>query len=432
MKKLLQKKLKFWAKLILKKYQPKVVGITDSVGKTSTKEAVYQAVKTDFNCRSTYKNFNNEIGLPLTIIGISESPNRNFWSWLLVFLKAIKLVLLKDKNYPNLLILEMGIDRPGDMDYLLSIVKVDIGVVSSVSHSHLEFFKKIESISKEKGKLVKGIGKAGSVIINYDNPLSRQLESLSQAKVFTYGLQDGASLQAIDLNYNFNNYISQEPSLEKIRGLNLKLKWQGSLVPLHLSKVSNLNSVYASMAAILVSLRLGLNLVDILHNLADFCLPPGRLNVIAGIKDSYIIDDTYNASPESALAALDFLAKMKFSQCRKIFVIGEMLELGSYTEKGHQLVGQEASQVVDIIIAVGEKSRAIIRGAIAKGFDKNKTFYFNDVPSAGRFLQELLELKDIILIKGSQGSRMEKIVKEVMANPLEAKDKLVRQNSSWS
>lgn len=431
MKKVLQKTLKFWAKLILKKYQPQVVGITGSVGKTSAKEAVYQAVKNNFNCRSTYKNFNNEIGLPLTIIGISETPGKNVWAWMQIFLKAIKLIVIKDKKYPNLLILEMGVDRPGDMDYLLSIVKVDIGVLSSISHAHLEFFKKIESISKEKGKLVKSIAKSGSVIINFDNPLSRQLGSLSQAKVFSYGLQAGADLEAIDLNYNFSNYSLQEASLEKIKGINLKLKWRGSLVPLQLTEASNLNAIYASMVAILVALELGLNLVDILNNLASFCMPPGRLNIIGGIKNTYIIDDTYNASPESTVAALDFLDKINFSECRKILVIGEMLELGSYTEKGHQLVGQEASKIVDIVIAVGEKARGVIRGAIDSGFDKNKTFYFNDTSSAGRFLQELLELKDIILIKGSQGSRMEKIVKEIMANPLEAKEKLVRQDDSW-
>ncbi|MCF7819968.1 MAG: hypothetical protein K9M44_00650 [Candidatus Pacebacteria bacterium] len=431
MKKILQKTLRFFSKLILKKYQPKVVGITGSVGKTSTKEAVFQVLSGPFKCRSTYKNFNNEIGLPLTIIGISESPGRNFWGWFLVFLKACKLILIKDNNYPNILILEMGVDRPNDMDYLLSIVKVDIAIVSSVSHSHLEFFKKVEAIAKEKGKLVKSLSKSGSAILNFDNPLSRQFKSLSQAKVFFYGLQIGADLKAVDLNYNFSNFASQEPSLEKISGLNLKLEWQGSLVPLSLKKASNLNAVYAGMAAILTGLRLGLNLMEILSSLSDFSMPPGRLNIISGIKHTYIIDDTYNASPESTLAALDFLSKMKFSNSRKILVMGEMLELGSYTEKGHQLVGEEASKVVDVLIAVGEKARGIIRGAIEAGFDKDKCFYFNDSDSAGRFLQELVELNDIVLVKGSQGSRMEKVVKEIMANPLEAESKLVRQNQSW-
>jgi UDP-N-acetylmuramyl pentapeptide synthase len=178
---------------------------------------------------------------------------------------------------------------------------------------------------------------------------------------------------------------------------------------------------------------LDINIVKLINNLREINMPAGRLNIILGIKKTYLIDDTYNASPESTLAALDFINKLKFKACRRIVVLGEMLELGSFTDKGHELVGKSIySSNIDFLFAVGEKARGIIRGAIESGFPKDKTFYFNDTNTAGRFLQEFLEINDIVLIKGSQGVRMEKIVKEVMAEPLKAKNILVRQNKAWS
>lgn len=432
MKKILEKKLKISSKLILKKYKPKVIGITGSVGKTSTKEALFLALKNDFNVRATFKNFNNEIGLPLTIIGIEESPGKSFFGWFLVFLKVLNLLLFKNKSYPNLLILEMGIDKPGDMDYLLSIVKPDIAVVTSVSHSHLESFKKVEVTQKEKAKLALGVKKDGIVILNYDNPLSRRISDSCKAKTYFYGLLEGVSLRAVDIKYNFSNYLEEKVSLENIKGLNFKIEWQGSLVPVFLENVSNLNSIYSIMPAILVGLKLNINIVKLIENLKSINMPAGRLNIISGIKNTYLIDDTYNASPESTLAALDFLNKLKFKNCRRIAVLGEMLELGSFTDRGHKMVGESVHSLnIDFLFAVGEKARGYTRGAIEAGFSKDKIFYFNDSESAGRFLQEFLELNDIVLIKGSQGIRMERVVKEVMSEPLKAKDILVRQNKNW-
>ncbi|MCG2690768.1 hypothetical protein L6249_01715, partial [Candidatus Parcubacteria bacterium] len=136
MKKIIQFKLKILAKMILAKYKPDVIGITGSVGKTSAKEAVYTALASKFNARRNIKNYNNEIGLPLTVIGV-DSPGKSIFGWSAVFLKALKLILIKDVNYPRILILEMGVDRPGDMDYLNSIVKCKIGIVTLIGPVHL-------------------------------------------------------------------------------------------------------------------------------------------------------------------------------------------------------------------------------------------------------------------------------------------------------
>ena len=180
-----------------------------------------------------------------------------------------------------------------------------------------------------------------------------------------------------------------------------------------------------------ISFSLGNNLLEIIDDLAKYRPPKGRTNLIKGIKDTLLIDDSYNSSPAAAKAALDVLNQFPSSN-KKIAVFGKMLELGSYTEEGHREVGKKSAEVnLDMLVAVGEMSRDIIRGAIDAGYPEEKTFYFSNNKEAGSFIQNKIKTGDIALIKGSQGARMEQIVKELMAEPLKAKDLLVRQTGIW-
>jgi UDP-N-acetylmuramoyl-tripeptide--D-alanyl-D-alanine ligase len=326
----------------------------------------------------------------------------------------------------------MGIDRPGDMDYLISIAPPDIAIVTGVSSSHLEYFDKLENIKEEKAKLVKALKKEKTAILNYDNEHSRAMNQISKAKVISYGLEAGADLRAEDLIFNFERYYNEDIDFNKIQGISFKLNWQGSTVPAKIPNAISFSAVYASLAAINCALSLGLNLVEAQEGLSNFKMPKGRMNLIKGIKNSYIIDDTYNSSPTSALTALNLIEQMKFKDSRKVIVMGEMLELGAYTEEGHQEVGEKLAKINPaLLIVVGEKARDIIRGAKDAGFNESKCFYFNESVEAGKFVQEKIKENDLILIKGSQGVRMEKIVKEIMFNPLQAKDTLVRQEENW-
>lgn len=432
MKKILYIKLKYLAQLILARYQPKIISITGSVGKTSTKEACEAVLKPHFKTRATYKNFNNEIGVPLSIIGVKKAPAKSIINWVSIFCKALTLLFFKDKKYPEILILEMGIDRPGDMDYLISIAPPDIAIVTGVSSSHLEYFDKLENIKEEKAKLVKALKKEKTAILNYDNEHSRAMNQISKAKVISYGLEAGADLRAEDLIFNFERYYNEDIDFNKIQGISFKLNWQGSTVPAKIPNAISFSAVYASLAAINCALSLGLNLVEAQEGLSNFKMPKGRMNLIKGIKNSYIIDDTYNSSPTSALTALNLIEQMKFKDSRKVIVMGEMLELGAYTEEGHHEVGEKLAKINPaLLIVVGEKARDIIRGAKDAGFNESKCFYFNESVEAGKFVQEKIKENDLILIKGSQGVRMEKIVKEIMFNPLQAKDTLVRQEENW-
>lgn len=422
MNRLLKLKLKILARLILKKYQPVIIGITGSIGKTSAKEAIVHVLSKKLSVRASLKNYNNEIGLPLSIIG-AASPGRNIFAWSEIFLKALGLVLIRDKNYPKILVLEMGTDRPGDLDYLTNIAPVNVALVTAVSYSHLEYFGSLNNIKKEKQVLIEKLDNRGLAILNFDNEPTREMAGLSQARVLTYGLLPGADLRAQDIVYNFSRGDYE------LAGLSFKLNYQGSIVPVVMKNVFSETAIYAALAAAAVGIYFDLNLVSIANSLNDFVLPRGRMTLLPGVKNTFIIDDTYNSSPEAAISALDILGRVKIdSTAARYAVLGEMLEIGHYTEEGHRSVGAKVQENhIDYLIAVGEKSRDFIRGALEAGMSEDRLFYFDKLEEAGRFLQNRIKMGDVLLVKGSQGARMEKLVYELMAEPEKAGQLLVRQ-----
>ncbi|MEA3463887.1 MAG: UDP-N-acetylmuramoyl-tripeptide--D-alanyl-D-alanine ligase [Patescibacteria group bacterium] len=438
MKKLIQLQLKILAKMILAKYKPDVIGITGSVGKTSAKEAIWTVLASKFNARRNVKNYNNEIGVPLTIIN-ADSPGKSMIGWMIVFFKALKLILLKDKDYPKILVLEMGVDRPGDMKYLNSIVKCKVGVVITVGPVHLEFFGSINNVQKEKAALVKNLAKSGWAVLNYDDDKVMQMQKNIQAKILTYGFNEKADVRAQELIFSFDTGMNSNESgtnktnANNLAGINFKLSYQGSAVPVLLPKVIGQAVVYAALAGAAVGIAYGLNLVEIAYALRRFKSPCGRMNLIAGIKNTLIIDDTYNSSPQSSISALDVVSKISLPEsARRFAVLGDMLELGSISEQAHRQIGQQVVKLkINKLVVVGERARDIARGAEQAGMLADHIFHFAQAEQAGKFIQKRINESDLILIKGSQGVRMEKIVKEIMAEPLRAKELLVRQDEQW-
>jgi UDP-N-acetylmuramoyl-tripeptide--D-alanyl-D-alanine ligase len=195
-----------------------------------------------------------------------------------------------------------------------------------------------------------------------------------------------------------------------------------------------MSAVYAALAAIAVGLSFEMNLVEIVTALQKFVSPKGRMKLISGIKHSMIIDDSYNASPQSSLSAIDFISRIATEKMfRKIAVFGDMLELGAYSEAGHREVGQAIARAkFDLLATVGERSRDIGRGAKEAGMSDEHIFNFSHNKEAGIFVQERLKEGDLLLIKGSQGARMEQVTKELMAEPLKASELLVRQGPEWN
>ncbi|MFH0906815.1 MAG: Mur ligase family protein [bacterium] len=413
--------LKILAKLTLQKYRPIIIGITGSVGKTSTKEAIYKALKKRFRTRKSIGNYNAEIGVPLTILGL-ETGGRSIIAWLINFLKAIFLIIWK-RNYPEILVLEMAVDKPGDMKYLINFVPVNIGVVTAIGQfpSHLEFFPEKDKLVEEKSLLVKSLKKDGLAVLNYDDLSVRMIgdELPDKIKVDYYGFGDGADLKIMNYKLFINDLNKRD------FGVSFKIDYKGSVVPIILNRVFGKQQAFAVAAAARIGLFFGLNLVEIATSMRKYRSLPGRTKLIKGIKNTWIVDDTYNASPLSVIAGLDILQEIANDNFRKIAVLGDMLELGIDTEVGHRQVGQKSASIVDLLFVVGERARFISNEAEKQGLSKDKIFEFSDVEQAALAVQEKMEKGDIVLIKGSRAMHLEKVVKEIMAKPEKAGKLLV-------
>lgn len=427
---LLQNILRLFARQVLRKYQPKVVGISGSIGKTSAKEAIFTVLSSEFQTRHSAKSYNNELGVPLTILG-TESGGRNPLKWLAVFVHALRLILWRDKNYPELLVLELGADHPGDTDYLLTFVECTVGVLTAIAPVHIEFFGDLDGVAKEESTLVRRLPATRVAVLNADDELVMTASEKVKAAKLTYGFAATADVRAYEERVSGQQMATD--GVESIRGVSFKVSYQGSTVPVFLPSSVGRHSVNAALAAIAVGVSLGMNLVRISENLRQYRPPRGRMNLIDGIKYTLIIDDTYNSSPNPVAAALDVLKKVQLPESRhKFAVLGDMLELGSYTDRSHLEVGRRVAELgIDCLVCVGAKSKLTASAAIAAGMSKERVWTFDKAAEAGIFLQDRIEQGDLLLIKGSQGMRMERIVKELMAEPLRASELLCRHDAKW-
>jgi len=418
MRRFLQHLLRILAAAVLKKYRPYVIAVTGSVGKTSTKEAIFAVSKSfEPKTRRSFANYNTEIGVPLTILSEKEKI-RGFRSWLKVILKGLTLLALR-LDYPKILILEMAADRPGDIKYLTEFVKPNVGVVTAIGEIpvHVEFFSGPKAVAREKAVLIESVAPSGRSILNYDDEVVLEMKEKSRARVLTFGFSPEADVKA-------TNYEMRSPASGDQAGISFKLEYGGSFVPARLYDVFGKQAVYAVLAAASCGLVLGMNLVEISEALKNYQSPPGRMRIIKGIKNAWIIDDTYNASPLSTTAALEALRAIEGK--RKIAVLGDMREIGKYSEEAHQTIGEKAAEFADLLFTVGEKARFIKSAAIQYGLSEEKIFHFDTQEEAGRALQNAVKQEDIILIKGSRAMKMEKIVEEIMAEPRRADELLVR------
>lgn len=416
MKKILHWKLRLLAKMVLKKYRPKIIAITGSVGKTSAKEAIYLALKDKYRVGRSVKNYNNEIGLPLSILGYHSSYGKNIFKWFAIFILSFKKLVLKDIEYPEVLVLEMGADKPGDIQYLTSIAKPDVAVITVIGHSHLVNFGDIEKIAREKCSILNRLKKDDYAILNADDEYLHDAIQNINSNLISFGKSDKSAVRISNVAISKKNGDY---------GTSFKASYDGSEVPIFLARSLGWQHVQAAATAIAVALSFGMNLVEISRSLEAYRPVRGRGNLIAGVKNTLILDDTYNASPQSSKTALNLLSQID-NGGRRIAVFGDMLELGSFSEEGHRQVGKKLVELgIDYLFVIGERSRDIARGAKDNGMHEDKIYHFPFTAEAGTFLQNRMEENDVILVKGSRGSKMEQIVYEIMAKPWEADDLLV-------
>ncbi len=415
----IEKYLAFFARKILKARKPFIIGVTGSIGKTSTRHAIACALSDTYNVREPEKNYNNQIGIPLTIIGAHGLEDS--WpilGWLRVFLKAV-VVWLLPVDYPEVLVLEYGIDHPNDMDGLLHIAKPEIAVLTTIGISHREFFNTEDEIAFEKGKLAASLKKSGIFVYNKADKHVADQTNRVKGKSLSYNVygEGDISLRSAE----------EELSLKPRTFLSIQAGKQ--LINVTIQAVGTAH-IEACVAAVAVAVAMKVPVAQLLSGLSRYRTVSGRLNVIPGIKKSILIDDSYNAAPLSTREALRLLER--FPGKNKIAVLGDMLELGEDTAKAHKEIGELVGGMhLQQLITVGELGKLIAKAAIARGFSAERVVTFQNSDEAKRFVQSELEPDSVILIKGSQGVRMEKITKEVLAEPMSAHKVLPRQYGKW-
>ncbi|MCZ7571969.1 MAG: UDP-N-acetylmuramoyl-tripeptide--D-alanyl-D-alanine ligase [Ardenticatenaceae bacterium] len=359
----------------------RVIGITGSVGKTTLKELTAAVLRQRYRTFRSAGNLNSDIGLPVTILDMPLDSERA--------------------------VLEMGMTRPGELTELAAIARPVVAVVTNVGPSHLARLGSLEAITSAKAELVQTLPAGGTAILNGDDERVSSMAALAPAgvTVLTYGLDPGNTIWASKIESH------------GLDGISFRFHYAGQNIAARLPLLGR-HSVHASLAAAGVGLVEGQSWAEIISGLKDLAeLEVLRLVVVPGINGSTLLDDTYNASPASVLAALNLLADLPG---RHVAVLGNMLELGSYTLKGHQIVARRAVEICELLVTIGELGQLIADEALASGFDPAQLFATSDRAAAVAWLHEHLQPNDMVLIKASHGVRLDEVTNALVETPRQA------------
>jgi UDP-N-acetylmuramoyl-tripeptide--D-alanyl-D-alanine ligase len=361
----LQQIAKFWRNQL----SLRVIGITGSVGKSTTKELAAEVLGRRFRTLKNPGNLNNEIGLPLSLLRLTEAH--------------------------ECAVLEMGFYVPGEIALLSEIANPQVGVITNVSHVHMERAGSLEAIVEGKGELVAALptDPEGVAILNYDEDLVRGMARRTRAKVLYYGLSPDADLWANEI---------EGLGLEGVRFV---LHHAGEHLHVRVPMLGR-HSVHTALRAAAVGLVEGLSWQEIVEGL-QASQSQLRLVAVQGPGGALIMDDTYNAAPTSVIAGLNLLAEL---EGRRVAVLGDMLELGDFEERGHRMVGVRAADVADELVVVGERAKWIAAEAIQSGLSQTRIVEVQNSNEAIEYLNERIGEGDVVLVKGSRGMQMDRIV----------------------
>ncbi len=409
------------ARAIVAKYRPTIVMVTGSVGKTSTKDAIAAALAPRFYLRASEKSYNSEFGVPLTIIG-AKNPWENASAWLSVVGEAFALILLPS-HFPKLLVLEVGADRPGDLARILRIATPDAVVVTRLPEVpvHVEAYATPGAVRDEEFTPAYALPAGAPLVISSDNEYATEMAARLPLHTLTYGAGEEATVRVGDAGALIE--------AGRLAGMQGTLTVAGAAHPLTIPGALGRSQLYAPAAATALGLALGMSVEEILEGLRSYLPPPGRARLLSGIHGSLIIDDSYNASPAAVEEVLGALA-LAPRPGRRIAVLGDMLELGRYSMSEHERIGQLASKEADVVVSVGTRARAIGTAAVVAGLAPEQVHAFDNSNEAAEAIISMVTHGDIILVKGSQSIRMERIVEALLADPADL-PKLVRQDKEW-
>ncbi len=404
--KIIYSKLAEVAKEMLKLHRPVVIAITGSVGKTSTKEAIAHVLKSIYGeeVRATSGNLNAEIGVPLSILGYTKQPSKVEWPIFLIKIKQH----LRDRKYPKYLVLEMGVENPGDIDYFCNIAKPTIAVITAATPAHVVNFPSLEDMQIEKLKLSKYV-ESDNLFYNVDDEyLLKNIRKGISYSVITSEAKIYAEYLDTTIDGNKYDLIIGEDRL-KIS-----------------NKLIGKQMVYSDLVAAGVANKLGMKLTEIRDSINSRKPYYGRMNILEGSNNVIIIDDTYNANPASVRAAIDTLSEIKYSG-RKVLILGNMNELGDLDLEEHLNISKYISKDIDVVIFAGPNATAMEKECCA-----SKVFSFRNRLEMQKELKNIINENDLVLVKASQNKNyFEEVVKKLLHDKIDPKKVLVRQGREW-
>ncbi len=423
---------------------PLIIGVTGTVGKSTTKQAigaVLQADRSDKGVRVTAKNYNNELGVPLTIFD-AKAPGRSLWLWAKLLLDAFILSHGWKTTGIRTFVLEMGADKPGDLAYLTSLAPPMITVITAVTSEdtslppvHLANYPSVQALAHEKATLARVVPKGGTVILNADDPRVFAMRHETQAHVVTYGETDVADVRLLS-----SRVTGRETSVGLVpEGLEVKIQYFHRHLSFTVPGIFGRSLAYSLCAALAVAEALDLQDGAEKMLVEHFTPLPGRVRIIPGKNGITLLDDSYNAAPASVMSGLRDLASLELRPAqRRIAVIGEMRELGIEAEAAHRQIGAEAARLkLDLFLPCGTFARVMAEGARANGMTAEQVRPLEDTLDAIPFLEAYVKPGDVVFTKASQGKvdskgvRMERVVKALMAEPERAGELLCRQEERW-
>lgn len=357
------------AKYYRQNLQTKFIAVTGSNGKTTTKDMVYHILKNFKNVSRSRNSFNNFIGVPLTIFGADLTH--------------------------DFCVVEMGTNAPGEIKRLSEIISPNFTILTNISHTHLEGLGSIKGVASAKAEFIENMDEDGTLITNADDTWCSQIAGRFNGKVVNFGFGENAQIKASKVKRNKSGFTF---TVNKSFTINLP--------------VLGKHNIYNSLASIALCNAIGIRMEDMCEGFVDFKLPPMRMEKrVCG--DVIAINDGYNSSPSSMSAALDEFSQLP-APGRRIFVCGDMLELGKDTERLHKEIGKRvASSKVDILWTVGPFSRFVAEGAIANGMPSENVFSYDTSEETCSLVASQLKSKDTVFIKGSRRMKLERVSRQI-------------------
>jgi Alr-MurF fusion protein len=374
-----------WARIILRKFGTSVIGVTGSAGKSTTKESIAAILGTKYKVFKSPGSFNGRFGLPLALGKLTADH--------------------------KLAVLEFGTDHFGEMRELVDATNPLVGVVTNISHGHTDRLGSLENIAAEHSVLIEHLPPNGLAVLNYDDDMVRHMAGKTKAQVLTVGLdRTGRAFGADYMAYNL--VIARDKTgFDLLHDRDRYIARWVQLLGAH--------QLYGVLAAVAVGASYGVSIEEALRALTDIEPLPGRMHPLEGKGRSLIVDDSFNANPETTLAALDWLNAVRLPERRGrlIFIMGDMDELGGHTMNGHQRVGKRAAEVADLLITKGELAALSARAALEYGMDREKVLMTFDPQDAANVVLDSLTPDDLVLVKGSPAARMEQVTERLLQNP---------------